>query len=138
MTPGRSTVSDMTNSSFPRALPLSSHPIDGVNFEGIFTLCNLTDADRIVKFILDNKPERALVVGAGFIGLELVENLKRLGMEVTLVEMLNQVLPAMDPEMTRPIEAELEQNGVNLMLGEQVTAFERKKRLRCQKFERQA
>ena len=101
-------------------------PIDGVNFEGIFTLCNLTDADRIVKFILDNKPERALVVGTGFIGLELVENLKRLGMEVTLVEMLNQVLPAMDPEMTRPIEAELEQNGVNLMLGEQVTAFERR------------
>ena len=100
-------------------------PIDGINLEGIFTLRNLADADRIVKFIADNKPERVLVVGAGFIGLELVENLKRLGMEVILVEMLNQVLPTMDPEMTRPIEAELERNGVNLMLGEQVTAFER-------------
>ncbi len=98
--------------------------IEGVNLDGIFTLRNLSDADKIVRFINERNPQRALVVGAGFIGLELVENLRRRGMEVTLVEMLDQVLPAMDTEMTKAIEVELKRNGVNLALNEQVVKFE--------------
>ncbi len=98
--------------------------IEGVNLDGIFTLRNLSDADKIVRFINERNPQRALVVGAGFIGLELVENLRRRGMEVTLVEMLDQVLPAMDAEMTKAIEVELKRNGVNLALNEQVVKFE--------------
>ena len=98
--------------------------IEGVNLDGIFTLRNLSDADKIVRFINERNPQRALVVGAGFIGLELVENLRRRGMEVTLVEMLDQVLPAMDAEMTKVIEVELKRNGVNLALNEQVVKFE--------------
>ncbi|MCX7642903.1 MAG: CoA-disulfide reductase [Armatimonadetes bacterium] len=100
-------------------------PIEGVDLDGIFTLRNLTDADRIVRFINERNPQRAIVVGAGFIGLELVENLKHCGMEVTLVEVLDHVLPKMDPEMTRAIEAELKRNGVNVALNEQVVKFER-------------
>lgn len=98
--------------------------IEGVNLDGIFTLRNLSDADKIVRFINERNPQRALVVGAGFIGLELVENLRYRGMEVTLVEMLDQVLPAMDTEMTKAIEVELKRNGVNLALNEQVVKFE--------------
>ncbi len=101
-------------------------PIEGVDLDGIFTLRNLSDADRIVRFINERNPQRALVIGAGFIGLELVEGLKHRGMEVTLVEMLGQVLPAMDAEMTRVVELELKRHGVNLMLNEQVVSFERK------------
>lgn len=101
-------------------------PIEGVDSDGIFTLRNLSDADKIVRFITERAPERALVVGAGFIGLEVVENLKHLGMEVTLVEVLDQVLPVMDTEMTKAIEAELKRNGINLTLKEQVVKFERK------------
>jgi len=99
-------------------------PIEGVDLDGIFTLRNLSDADRIVSFITERNPQRALVVGAGFIGLELVENLRHRGMEVTLVEMLDQVLPAMDAEMTKAIEAELRRNGVEVALNEQVVKFE--------------
>ncbi|MCS7187232.1 MAG: CoA-disulfide reductase [Armatimonadetes bacterium] len=100
-------------------------PIDGVDLDGIFSLRNLSDADKVVRFINERNPQRALVVGAGFIGLELVENLRHRGMEVTLVEMLDQVLPAMDVEMAKTIESELKRNGVNLMLNEQVVKFER-------------
>src|SRR5262249_13683228 len=85
----------------PGAAPLRP-PIPGVDLPGIHTLRNLVDMDRI-KAAVDAGIRRAVLVGAGFIGLELAENLLRRGIETTLVELQDQVLPPLDPEMTTPI-----------------------------------
>ena len=69
------------------------------------------------------KPKRAVVVGGGFIGLEMVENFAHLGLEVTLVEKLNQVMPPLDPEMSRLVERYLVKHGVNLQLADGVAGF---------------
>ena len=69
------------------------------------------------------KPKRAVVVGGGFIGLEMVENLAHLGLEVTLVEKLNQVMPPLDPEMARLVERYLVKHGVHLELNDGVAGF---------------
>ena len=69
------------------------------------------------------KPERAVAVGGGFIGLEMVENFVHLGLEVTLVERLDQVMPPLDPEMARLVERYLTKHGVKLVLGDGVAGF---------------
>ena len=69
------------------------------------------------------KPKRAVVVGGGFIGLEMVENFAHLGLEVTLVEKLNQVMPPLDPEMARLVERYLVKHGVQLELNDGVAGF---------------
>ena len=71
------------------------------------------------------KPKRAVVVGGGFIGLEMVENLVHRGLEVTLIEKLNQVMPPLDPEMARLVERYLVKHGVKLELNDGVAGFER-------------
>ena len=106
----------------PGAAPLRP-PIPGIDLPGIFTLRNLQDMDRI-KSQVDEGVQRAVVVGAGFIGLELVENLHALGVETTLVELQDQVLPPMDKEMTSPLAAALAQHGVDLRLGSSAEGFE--------------
>ena len=73
---------------------------------------------------MDEGIKRAVVVGAGFIGLELVENLARRGVAVTVVELQDQVLPPMDKEMTTPLASHLASKGVSLLLGESATAIE--------------
>ena len=73
------------------------------------------------------KPKRAVVVGGGFIGLEMVENFAHLGLEVTLVEKLNQVMPPLDPEMSRLVERYLVKHGVNLQLADGVAGFRQAK-----------
>lgn len=106
----------------PGAAPLRP-PIPGIDLPGIFTLRNMQDVDRI-KERVDGGVKQAVVVGAGFIGLELVENLVRRGVAVTVVELQDQVLPPFDKEMTTPIAETLASHGVTLLLGDSAEAFE--------------
>jgi NADPH-dependent 2,4-dienoyl-CoA reductase/sulfur reductase-like enzyme/rhodanese-related sulfurtransferase len=106
----------------PGAAPVRP-PIPGMDLPGIFTLRNLQDADRI-KERLAGEVRQAVVVGAGFIGLEMVENLVRLGISTTLVELQDQVLPPLDKEMTTPLVQCLIAEGVTLVLGQSAAAFE--------------
>ncbi len=106
----------------PGAAPLSP-PIPGIDLPGIYTLRNLQDVDRI-KERVDRGVKQAVVVGAGFIGLELVENLVKRGISTIVVELQDQVLPPFDKEMTTPIVATLEANGVSVLLGQSAEAFE--------------
>lgn len=106
----------------PGAAPLRP-PIPGIDLPGLFTLRNLQDMDRI-KSSLHDGVRQAVVVGAGFIGLELVENFVRLGVTTTLVELQDQVLPPFDKEMTTPLTQTLAAKGVSLVLGESAERFE--------------
>jgi NADPH-dependent 2,4-dienoyl-CoA reductase/sulfur reductase-like enzyme/rhodanese-related sulfurtransferase len=106
----------------PGAAPIRP-PLPGIDLPGVFTLRNLQDVDRI-KERLDGGVRRAVVIGAGFIGLELVENLARRGVSTTVVELQDQVLPPFDKEMTTPVAQELAGRGVTLQLGQSAEAFE--------------
>jgi NADPH-dependent 2,4-dienoyl-CoA reductase/sulfur reductase-like enzyme/rhodanese-related sulfurtransferase len=106
----------------PGAAPIRP-PLPGVELPGIFTLRNLPDVDRI-KEIVDRGAKHVVVVGAGFIGLELVENLVHRGVQATLVELNDQVLPPLDKEMTAPILDVLKSKGVNVRLGNSAESFE--------------
>jgi NADPH-dependent 2,4-dienoyl-CoA reductase/sulfur reductase-like enzyme/rhodanese-related sulfurtransferase len=106
----------------PGAAPLRP-PLPGIDLPGIFTLRNLQDIDRI-KEAVDRGVRQAVVVGAGFIGLELVENLVRRGVAATVVELQDQVLPPFDREMTAPVAEHLTAKGVTLLLGESAEALE--------------
>jgi len=92
-------------------------PLPGIDASNVFTLRNLNDADLIKDFIKQNHCQRAVVVGAGFIGLEMVEQLHRLNISTELVELQQQVLPPLDPEMARLIQNELTAHGVKVHLG---------------------
>jgi NADPH-dependent 2,4-dienoyl-CoA reductase/sulfur reductase-like enzyme/rhodanese-related sulfurtransferase len=107
----------------PGAAPLRP-PIPGIDLPGIFTLRNLQDVDRI-KQVVDQGVKQAVVVGAGFIGLELVENFVRRGIATTVVELQDQVLPPFDKEMTAPIAEHLASQGVAVLLGQSAEAFEK-------------
>lgn len=106
----------------PGAAPLRPR-IPGIDLPGIFTLRNLQDMDHI-KAAVEQGVQHAVVVGAGFIGLELVENFVGLGVSTTVVELQDQVLPPLDKEMTTPLAESLGANGVNLLLGESAEGFE--------------
>jgi NADPH-dependent 2,4-dienoyl-CoA reductase/sulfur reductase-like enzyme/rhodanese-related sulfurtransferase len=106
----------------PGAKPIRP-PLVGVDLPGIHTLRNLEDMDRIVKRVQQGI-KHAVVVGAGFIGLELVENLVRRDIEVTVVELRDQVLPPLDKEMTAPLAERLTSKGVKLLLSQAVESFE--------------
>lgn len=107
----------------PGAAPLRP-PIPGIDLPGIFTLRNLQDVDRI-KQSVDAGVKHVVVVGAGFIGLELVENFVRRGITATVVELQDQVLPPFDKEMTTPIAEHLASKGVKVLLGQSAEAFEK-------------
>ncbi|MHB8863361.1 MAG: FAD-dependent oxidoreductase [Pirellulaceae bacterium] len=91
--------------------------IKGTEAVNVLTLRNLPDTDRIDAAIKTARTPKAIVVGAGFIGLEMVEQLVRRGLEVSLVELQPQVLPLLDREMARPLKEELQRNHVPLHLG---------------------
>lgn len=74
-------------------------PIPNIDRENIFSLWNVKDTDKIKNYINDNNPKSATVIGGGFIGIEMAENLKELGLDVSLVEMANQVMAPLDFEM---------------------------------------
>lgn len=105
----------------PGAAPLRP-PIPGIDRPGVFTLRNLQDTDRIYAALAGAK--RAVVVGAGFIGLELVENFVHRGVSTTLVELQDQLLPPLDRELTAPLLGVLRARGVELRLGASAEAFE--------------
>ena len=105
----------------PGAEPLRPALV-GIDLPGIYTLRNLYDMDRI-KARLNESVRQAVVVGGGFIGLEMVENLVRLGISTTLVELQDQILPPLDKEMTTPIAETLAANGVRLLLSDSAEEF---------------
>ena len=98
-------------------------PIPGIDSDRIFTLRNVPDTDLINDFIDKHKPKRAVIVGAGYIGLEMAENLRRRGMLVAIVEMVDQVLPVMDKEMAGFIQPELHKHNIALWLDDAVANF---------------
>ena len=105
----------------PGASPLRPD-LPGIDDPRILTLRNLEDMDRIVAATADGM--RAVVIGAGFIGLEMTEQLKRRGLRVELVELQQQIFPQLDAPMTALLESELRHNDVALTLGDGVARFE--------------
>ena len=109
----------------PGARPLRPG-IPGIESEKIFTLRNIADTDKI-KALVDSKDIRkAVVIGGGYIGVEMAENLVERGLEVTLVEATQHILAPFDGEMSAMAEKELVDHGVNLILNDGVKAFEEK------------
>lgn len=106
----------------PGAAPILP-PLPGVDDPRVFTLRTIPDADRIRQFIAENAPTRCVVVGGGFIGLEMAENFARLGLSVTIVEMAAQLLPPLDAEMAAGLQRAVEAAGVQTLLGRGVTGF---------------
>jgi NADPH-dependent 2,4-dienoyl-CoA reductase/sulfur reductase-like enzyme/rhodanese-related sulfurtransferase len=107
----------------PGAAPVRP-PLPGIDLPDVFVVRNMDDVDRIHARIDRGPVNHAVVVGAGYIGLEMVENLSRRGITVTLLELTDQVMPPADPEMVVPIQEELKRQGVDLRLGNAVVAFE--------------
>lgn len=102
-------------------------PIAGINeATTIFTLRNIPDTDRIKSFIDEHNPLQAVVIGGGFIGLEMAENLVDRGLSVTLIEMANQVMAPLDYEMASIVHQHLLEKGVHLILEDGVKSFEEK------------
>jgi NADPH-dependent 2,4-dienoyl-CoA reductase/sulfur reductase-like enzyme/rhodanese-related sulfurtransferase len=106
----------------PGAVPIRP-PLPGVDLPGIFCLRTIPDSRQIREWIAGKNAKRAVVVGGGFVGLEMTENLVKRGLSVTLVEMEKQVAPSFDPEMAVPVHDCLTDNGVHLCLGEPVSGF---------------
>lgn len=109
----------------PGASPVRP-PLPGIDSEGIFTLRNVNDTDRIKTYLTTKSVKRAVVVGAGFIGLEMAENLHHAGVNVSVVEMGNQVMAPVDFSIAAHLHQHLTQKGVSLYLEQAVAAFERK------------
>ncbi|MFA5470655.1 MAG: DsrE/DsrF/DrsH-like family protein [Acholeplasmataceae bacterium] len=100
-------------------------PIPGINeAKNLFTLRNIPDMDVIIKYIEENKPRKAIVIGGGFIGVEMMENLHHLGMQVSLIEMAPQVMGMFDYEMAQMIHQKIVENNVGLVLNDGVKSFD--------------
>lgn len=106
----------------PGASPIMP-PIEGVGLPGVYTLRSLTDMDRINDYLLEKKPARAVVIGGGFIGLEIAENLRHRGLHVTIIEMLNQVMAPIDYEMAAMVHQHLQFKNIRLALGDGLKAI---------------
>ncbi len=90
-------------------------PIKGVENSNVFLLRNMLDMNKIKSFIDNSKPKTVAIIGTGFIGLEVCENLKRLGIEVSLIEKLPQVTPNLDADMSVYVKKHIEKNGVTVL-----------------------
>jgi NADPH-dependent 2,4-dienoyl-CoA reductase/sulfur reductase-like enzyme/rhodanese-related sulfurtransferase len=112
----------------PGAVPLRP-ALPGIDDRRIFTLRSLQDMDRIKAAAMS--AQRVTVIGAGFIGLEMAEQFVRLGKQVTLVELQDQVLPPLDPLMTRLMEDELRRHAIELILGDGIASFSGESTLTC-------
>ena len=108
----------------PGASPVRP-PLPGIESEGIFTLRNVADTDRIKQYMQQHQVKRAVIVGGGFIGLEMAENLQHTGAQVAVVEMANQVMGPIDYSMASLVHRHLEEKGVRLYLGQAVESFTR-------------
>jgi NADPH-dependent 2,4-dienoyl-CoA reductase/sulfur reductase-like enzyme/rhodanese-related sulfurtransferase len=106
----------------PGAAPIKP-PLEGIDLENIFHLRNIPDTDRIKKLVDEKNPRHAVVVGGGFIGLEMAENLVERGVKTTIIEMLDQVMPPLDWEMASLIHEHLKEKKVELELENGVKSF---------------
>jgi len=107
----------------PGAAPIRP-PLPGINLPGIFSLRTVPDSRQMREWIEARSPRRAVVVGGGFIGLEMAENLVHRGLEVTIVEMAEQLMPPLDPEMAEFVRRRLATHTAHLQLGDGVAGFE--------------
>jgi NADPH-dependent 2,4-dienoyl-CoA reductase/sulfur reductase-like enzyme/rhodanese-related sulfurtransferase len=107
----------------PGAAPIRP-PLPGIELPGIFAVRTIPDSRRIRSWIDERKPRRALVVGGGFIGLEMAENLVRRGLETTVLEKLPQVMPPLDPEVAHTVAEHLCEHGILLRLDDGLAGFE--------------
>lgn len=107
----------------PGSVPLRP-PIPGIDSPNVYSLWNIPDTDAVKAHVLEKQPKEAVVIGGGFIGLEMAENLYDLGIKVTVVEMANQVMAPIDYEMAAQVHNHMRQKGVDLLLGDGVKAFE--------------
>ncbi len=98
-------------------------PINGINNKKVFTVRNLGDIDKIKDYIKSNNAQKAVVIGGGFIGVEMAENLNLMGLKTSLVEMQSQILAPVDFEIAAFAQNEMRQNGVELILSDGVKAF---------------
>ena len=108
------------------ASPFTPSPFDQNEYDNVFQERNIQDNRDISAFLTAKQPKKALVVGSGFIGLELTEQLVNKGLEVTLVEMQTQVMPPMDADMAYRLEAALQAKGVRLLLGDTISSIDSK------------
>ncbi|WP_343083665.1 DsrE/DsrF/DrsH-like family protein [Blautia producta] len=99
-------------------------PIPGIDGQGIFTLWNIPDTDKIKNYMEQHRPGRAAVIGGGFIGLEMAENLHGAGLDVTIIEMQNQVMAPLDYEMAQILHENIRMNNTELILEDGVDHFE--------------
>lgn len=106
----------------PGAEPIRP-PLPGITLEGIFTLRNVNDTDYIKSFVNQKSVKKAVVIGAGFIGLEMAENLHDLGMHVSIIEMGNQILAPVDFPIASIVQNHIRSKGVDLKLNTAVTGF---------------
>ncbi|MBA3425017.1 MAG: FAD-dependent oxidoreductase [Rubrobacter sp.] len=109
-------------------------PIPGADLDGVFRLRFLTDADGILEHVREYSPKKAVVIGGGYIGLEVAENLHRLGMEVSLVEAADRVALAYGSEVAKKVEAHLREKGVAVHTGAKVEEFTGDGRVRGVRF----
>lgn len=106
----------------PGAEPLRP-PLPGIDSEGIFSLRTVPDTDRIYRYITEKTPKKAVIVGAGYIGMEMAENLHHRGLDVTVVELAPQVLPPIDADMAALVQQYVRALGMKLRLGNGVKQF---------------
>ncbi|GGJ61973.1 NADH dehydrogenase [Anoxybacillus voinovskiensis] len=108
----------------PGAKPIVP-PIPGIETaEALFTLRNVPDTDKIKAYVDEQQPKHAVVIGGGFIGVEMAENLAERGVNVTLIERANQVMPPIDYEMAAIVHTHMKEHGIQLMLEDGVESFE--------------
>lgn len=100
-------------------------PLEGIDNEGIFTIRNVEDTDKIKQYVTSHSIEDVVIIGAGFIGLEMAENLHHLGAKVSIVERANQVMSPIDFSMASQVHQHLLQKGVSLFLGKSVAKFDK-------------
>ena len=98
-------------------------PIAGLDLPGVFTLRAIPDAQRIYRHIEQTQPQRAVIIGGGYIGLEMAEALHERGLSVTVVEMLSQLMPNFDADMVDEVTAHLAEHGVQVYTGERVSTL---------------
>ncbi len=108
----------------PGAEPIRP-PLPGISNEGIFTLRNVNDTDYIKSYVSQKSVKKAVVIGGGFIGLEMAENLHDLGLEVSIIEMGNQILAPVDFPIAAIVQQHIRSKGVDLRLSTAVTGFDK-------------